>query len=521
MSKQLTIRSLIIGALGSVIITASSIYVALRLGALPWPTIFVAILSMALLKVLGNTNLKEINVTHTAMSAGAMVAGGLAFTIPAIWILDADAPFRFWEILIITVSGTLLGLSATAIFRRYFIETRKEDYAYPMGVAAFETVSAGDKGGRHAFWLFSTLGLSALFTVLRDVFGKIPALLSSGRLAERNISLSFWMSPMAVGIGYIIGPLFTGVWALGALIGFGLILPVGTSAGWFADFGAADAFRSSLGLGLMVGTGVGVLVKGIIPRLKSLLAGAFGKGPDSLSSRWFPIAVAAIVILALPLGTGFRDMGLLSLVAVVIVILGAALASLMAAVLTGQTGINPMEILGILVLLLVKLLSPGSMNILVSSAAVTAVAAGLAGDMMNDYKAGSLFGTEPKAQRTAETVGALIGAVVSVLVLFALVRAYGVDSLGKATVFRPPRPRLLPHWPADTPSVGLLVRNRSRNHTVRDRSAIHDLGTGNVSSGLHYHSHILRRIDCPGAEDPEKRERRTDGNRRGVRVAGR
>ena len=34
--EQLTLRSLLIGALGSVVITTSSVYVALRMGALPW-----------------------------------------------------------------------------------------------------------------------------------------------------------------------------------------------------------------------------------------------------------------------------------------------------------------------------------------------------------------------------------------------------------------------------------------------------------------------------------------------------
>jgi uncharacterized oligopeptide transporter (OPT) family protein len=41
MSRELSVRELIIAALGSVVITASSMYVALKLGALPWPTIFV------------------------------------------------------------------------------------------------------------------------------------------------------------------------------------------------------------------------------------------------------------------------------------------------------------------------------------------------------------------------------------------------------------------------------------------------------------------------------------------------
>lgn len=55
--EQLTIRSVVLGMLGAVIITASSTYVALRMGALPWPTIFVAILSLTILKVLGKTNI--------------------------------------------------------------------------------------------------------------------------------------------------------------------------------------------------------------------------------------------------------------------------------------------------------------------------------------------------------------------------------------------------------------------------------------------------------------------------------
>ena len=73
--EQFNLRTIILGACGSALISMSSMYVALRLGALPWPTIFVAILSMALLKLFKKTNVNEINVTHTGMSAGAMVAG--------------------------------------------------------------------------------------------------------------------------------------------------------------------------------------------------------------------------------------------------------------------------------------------------------------------------------------------------------------------------------------------------------------------------------------------------------------
>lgn len=133
-NRQLTLRRIIIGAMGSAVMTASSTYVALRLGALPWPTVFVAILSLSVLRLLGHTNINEVNVTHTAMSAGGLVAGGFAFTVPAIWMLNPTAQESIWRLLSISLCGALLGLAFTAMIRPYFIEG--ERLPYPMGIAA-------------------------------------------------------------------------------------------------------------------------------------------------------------------------------------------------------------------------------------------------------------------------------------------------------------------------------------------------------------------------------------------------
>ena len=84
---QLSFAGILIGCIGCVIITASSVYTALKMGALPWPTIFTSITALVLLRALGHTSLNEANITQVIMSAGSMVAGGLAFTIPGIWIL--------------------------------------------------------------------------------------------------------------------------------------------------------------------------------------------------------------------------------------------------------------------------------------------------------------------------------------------------------------------------------------------------------------------------------------------------
>ena len=59
---QLTVRGMIIGVIGAIVLTMSSMYVALKLGALPWPIIFVALVSMFFLKILGKTNINEIKI---------------------------------------------------------------------------------------------------------------------------------------------------------------------------------------------------------------------------------------------------------------------------------------------------------------------------------------------------------------------------------------------------------------------------------------------------------------------------
>ena len=88
---QLSAAGIVIGLVGCVIITASSVYTALKMGALPWPTIFTSITALVLLRAFGRKSLNEANITQIIMSAGSMVAGGLAFTIPGIWMLGLDA----------------------------------------------------------------------------------------------------------------------------------------------------------------------------------------------------------------------------------------------------------------------------------------------------------------------------------------------------------------------------------------------------------------------------------------------
>ena len=80
---QLSVAGILIGCVGCVIITASSVYTALKMGSLPWPTIFTSITALVLLRAVGRTSLNEANITQVIMSAGSMVAGGLAAQVHA------------------------------------------------------------------------------------------------------------------------------------------------------------------------------------------------------------------------------------------------------------------------------------------------------------------------------------------------------------------------------------------------------------------------------------------------------
>jgi uncharacterized oligopeptide transporter (OPT) family protein len=430
--EQLTVRGMFIGAVGAAILTMSSMYVALKLGALPWPIIFVALVSMFCLKLLGNTNINEINVTHTAMSAGAMTAGGLAFTIPGIYMLNPEAKLSMVALFATVFGGVILGLIFTALIRKYFVVTK--ELPYPMGQAAAETLIIGDEGGKKSITLFSSLGVAAVFTVIRDWFAAIPATLMNGALAGRGIYAGIWLSPMLVAVGYIIGPLFIGVWFLGAIVGdFGIVLG-GTNAGWW-DAATASAIKSSLGIGLMVGTGVGIIVKGILPKAREIFGPMFSKGAMSnsfINLRWAPIVMVVLAfIFTLVCGMG--------VVSSIITIIGVWLATSMSAQITGQTGINPMEVFGIIVLLAAKAVSSIGQTEAFLVAAVVAIACGLAGDVMNDFKAGHILHSDPKAQWLGECVGGIVGGVVTVGVFYIILTAYGPTAFGNPEMFVAPQ----------------------------------------------------------------------------------
>lgn len=442
-TKHLTWRAILLTIPGAVLITASSSYVALRASALPWPTIFVTVLSMVVMRMFRRRDVNEIHVAATGIDAGAMVAGGLVFTIPGLfitglWKVDRAGGQTAGDflrqhlptVILIAFAGVLIGTSLCWFFRKRNIE--EMELPYPIGKAAAATISAGESGGSKALVLFGFLALASVFTLLRDEFLLVPAIFA---FSVAGIPLTLQVSPLALGIGTLIGFSSTVYWFVGAAIttlGRFTLLRLASDNGWTGVETSFAGWNLTTAIALMVGAGAGTLLSFV---LSSLLKGKWKSDPLRKGEKSRDRTTVS-------LGTSSKGIGLFSLffvaIAFVISILiglkvlpaillmgGVFFAAMMSSLITGQTGINPMEVFGIIVLLAIRIAVNVSATHAFFIAAVVAVACGYAGDMMNDYKAGAILKTNPTAQYIIELIGGLFGAVTASVAILAIIYSRG------------------------------------------------------------------------------------------------
>ena len=223
---------------------------------------------------------------------------------------------------------------------------------------------------------------------------------------------------------------------------FGII--VGGSAAGLWDVATAQGIVSSLGMGLMMGSGLGVVIKDILPKaavyLKRGRAAGTGTAQDAddkpglLGSLSRMDAGALGLLTAAAACLACLVLGLSPIAAVVVVAL-AFVTTIMSAQSVGQTGIDPMEIFGLIVLLVIAAMGEHNQVKLFFVAAIIAIACGLAGDVMSDFKTGAIIGTNPRDLWRGQAIGSLLGCIVSVAVMAALLGAYGADAFGPGKLF--------------------------------------------------------------------------------------
>ena len=418
---NITFASVLIGIIGAILVSASSFYIVLKFGALPWPTIMVTLLSMMTLKFFKKTNNMEITITHTIMSAGSMVAGGVAFTVPAYIILGGKLTDINQQLLFITILiGSVTGSFLSYIFRSKLIE--EENLEFPIGEAAYNLVNSGQNVGNISYVAFGTLFSSfvALFRDFSFTKGKAPVI--PALVSLKNGLFSFYVSPLLVGIGYVLGFVNTFVWFLGGAA----VIFVGEPLAKMFKITDFPVMKNSFGMGFMIGIGIAVILK-IIFSNKSKNE----TENRSIVTKLFILSAISIIVIIF--------IYKLPIFLALILVLISILCTIIAGYSTGKTGVNPMEIYAIITILVISFLNKmlNGLNIggirfstnlttltLFLLACIIAVACGLSGDILNDFKSGHKMKVNPSEQLFGELIGSIVSSFVITFLFFVFFKVY-------------------------------------------------------------------------------------------------
>ncbi|MEL7146523.1 MAG: oligopeptide transporter, OPT family, partial [Bacteroidota bacterium] len=294
--NELTIRSMVIGAVLSIILGAANAYFGLFSGLTVSASIPAAVISMAILKAFKNSNILENNLVQTAASAGESVAAGVIFTIPALVLMDYWQEFNYWETTLISISGGVLGVLFTIPLRRALIV--EEKLKFPEGVATAEVLKTGKEGGKSIkFLVFGSL-LGGIFKLGTEALKLWPGLFEKATLISQKYYayFSLSLSPALVAVGYIVGLNISTLVFMGGAITWWIAIPayIATTgfdsvagelvaAGEFAAIGDVNADNVGIALwsAKMRFLGVGAMIIGglwTLLNLRSALSNAFKSG---------------------------------------------------------------------------------------------------------------------------------------------------------------------------------------------------------------------------------------------------
>jgi len=225
---ELSIRAVVLGSILGLIFGASSVYLALRVGLTVSASVPIAVLSITIFRALshrlgGRASILENTVVQTTGSAGESIAGGVAFTLPALVLLGFEMDWT--RTLLLSLCGGILGVLMMIPLRRYLIVKEHGRLTYPEGTAAAEVLVAGEERGAQArlvfSGLFAGLGYKALGFLTR--FWPTTAELPIPRYRAAQVAVD--MSPELMGVGYIIGYRSSAIMVGGGLLSWLVLIP--------------------------------------------------------------------------------------------------------------------------------------------------------------------------------------------------------------------------------------------------------------------------------------------------------
>ncbi len=466
--RELTVRSVILGGVITLLFTAANVYLGLKVGLTFATSIPAAVISMALLRLVGNSNILENNIVQTIASAAGTLAA-IIFVLPGLIMVGWWQGFPYWTTVAVCAIGGTLGVMFSVPLRRALVTG--SDLPYPEGVAAAEVlkVGFGSAAGKEE----NAKGLRMI--IVGSLVSAGYALLAAMRLAAGEVAQAFRVGSGAtavstslslalIGVGHLVGLSVGLAMLVGMLISWAGLVPALTSIHGVGDNVAGlvnTTFRSEV---RFIGAGtigvaalwsllriIGPIVKGIRSAMAASKARQAGTELP-LTERDLPIGIVGGSILALLLpvagllwyfssgtaiasGIGPVIAGSLVYVLVIGVIIASVcgyMAGLIGASNSPVSGVGILAVLGASVLLVMVYGhggNPEQTKALVAYALFTTAIvfsiATISNDNLQDLKTGQLVGATPWRQQLALIYGVIFGSLVIPPVLDLLNKAFG------------------------------------------------------------------------------------------------
>jgi putative OPT family oligopeptide transporter len=475
-APQLTLKAILLSIILTVILASANAYVGLFAGLTVATAIPAAVISMAVLPLFGKTNILENNIVATGASAGTSISAGAIFTLPALILLHHWMNFDYWWTFAIVGLGGLLGVLFSVPLRRTLIIEQK--LKFPEGVAAAAVLKVGANPGIGAKVLGLASVVGGVFKLITSGFGALPeSFVVKSFIGERGIAFfSYGFSPALLGVGYIVGLNVAVLIVAGGLFSWWLAIPIYNSyffnhdpvllqrlVGLNAEDAAFAIWRAQVRY-----IGVGCMLTGALWALWSLRKSLFSavrsglkvssKGGPTVAHTERDLPMGAVLIgialFVIPLFILYYlvvgSMGVALAMAVIMIVAGFLFSSVSGymAGLVGSSN-NPVSGITICTILFASLVlmwmvggksAIGAVAV-VFIGAVVCNAAAVAGDNLQDLKAGQLVGATPWRQQVMLMVGVIASAAVMAPVLNVLLFAYGIGEPAHAGVKALPAPQ--------------------------------------------------------------------------------
>lgn len=454
---ELSVPALLLGTLQGVVMTASFVYIALKLGFGLAGSTVAAILGFVVLRgVLRRRSILENNINQTVASGINTASAGVVFTLPALMLLSVDDPsladFPVVPLLLSAIAGSCMGIVLIIPLRKQMVEF--ERLRFPSGTAVGTLLRAPGEGMEQGMLLVGGALAAAALTALVNL-GLAPEDLNVGRVLSLPPWLPFalYISAANFGAGLLSGK--GGLpFALGGILAWWVVSPVAVGLGWVPApeaLAAGDAAEwqsglvyaqmlRPLGIGMLIGGALaGVVsafpaVRGALQSLRAAasLAARTGASPDEIGLK--TLGAGAVVSFALLCAASYfatPELGLGQ--AVLIATVGAlwlGLAGIIVATATGHTDISPLSGLALIAVTLMFFLTGGNVTAAILIGVAVCIATNQCADMMADLRTGHLVGSRPRAQQMAQLAVCWLGPFVAIGVLFMLWYAPGDGTPG-------------------------------------------------------------------------------------------